>query len=107
MGRALRGTTTRQITLGHPRSPSTLPRSGWVYGGEVEVVYGVAVKERKFFGTPPEQLQNDGGRSNAFGKAPIISISKLTTTDVSIGPVVGGYWDSLLRWEIALQRPGT
>src|SRR5271170_1618597 len=25
---------------------------------------------------------------------PIISISKLTTTDASIGPVVGGYWDS-------------
>jgi hypothetical protein len=50
--------------------------------------------KKKLFGTPPEQSQNDGGRSNAFGKAPIISISKLTTTDVSIGPVVGGYWDS-------------
>ena len=48
----------------------------------------------KFFGTPSEQSQNNGGGSNTSGKAPMISMSKLTTTDVSIGPVVGGYWDS-------------
>jgi hypothetical protein len=49
---------------------------------------------RKLFGTPSEQSQNDEGRSNASGKAPMISMSKLTTTDVLIGPVVGGSWDS-------------
>lgn len=50
--------------------------------------------KKKLFGIPPEKSQNDGDRSNIFGKVPIISISKLITTDVSIDPVVDNYWDS-------------
>jgi hypothetical protein len=53
--------------------------------------------KKKLFGTPSEQSQSDRDSSNASGEAPMISMSKLITTDASMDPIVGGYWDSFFE----------
>jgi hypothetical protein len=53
--------------------------------------------EKKFCSTPSEQLQSDRNSSNASGKAPMNSMSKLTTSDESMGSIVCGYWDSFFQ----------
>jgi len=53
--------------------------------------------KKKHFSTPSKQSQSDRYNSNASGKALIISTSKLTTTEASMGPIVGGCWDSSFK----------
>jgi hypothetical protein len=50
----------------------------------------LSMVKKKHFRTPSKQSQSDRDNSNAFGKALIISMSKLTTTKALISPIVGG-----------------
>jgi len=52
------------------------------------------IVRKNLFGTPSKQSQNDGGRSSASENASMMSMTKVATADVSVGPVVRGCWDS-------------
>jgi len=56
-----------------------------------------SMTKKKLFGTPPKQSQSDRDSSNASRKALMISMSKPTTTEASIGLIVGSCWDSFFE----------
>jgi hypothetical protein len=56
-----------------------------------------SIIKKKLFGSPSEQSQSDRDSSNSSGKALMISMSELTTTNASMGPIVRGCWDSFFE----------
>jgi hypothetical protein len=57
----------------------------------------LSIIRKKLFSTPSKQSQSNKDSSNASRKAPIISMSKLTTANASISLIGGAYWDSFFE----------